>query len=448
MHNDSMRMKQRLFLVPCLALLCLLVLAPTAQACTSCEEQAGGKSTDEWVITTDKVNTHTTTQRTNHQEWIISQLWAKNMLPAMQQMTNQMTAVGMQQIMIVGAFLDAKHQMETQRLLQTIRARAHKDYHPSAGMCEFGSTVKSLAASERKAELAAHVLSQRSQDRQMGNANSVGAGGGDTDKNSRLNQYKDKFCDPADNNGGLNEMCQNTKDSKKVGAADKDRTNKDIDFMRTVSFPWTLDADFSDKNLTDNEEEIIALASNLYGSDVFKSKPPTSIENKSGKDMTADQANYMDSRALLAQRSVAENSFNAITSMKMAGTQGSRDFLKAILKDLGVSDDKDTKDDIGSVDRLLGYDTKGKKEIPPSYYAQMEILTKKIYQNPDFYTNLYDKPANVERKAVAMQAIGLMQKFDLFKSYLRTEANLSVLLELAVQEGQGDVENQFHSQSK
>ena len=79
----------------------------------------------------------------------------------------------------------------------------------------------------------------------------------------------------------------------------------------------------------------------------------------------------------------------------------------------------------------------------PSYYAQMEMLTKKIYQNPNFYTNLYDKPANVARKNAAMHAIGLMQKFDLFNSYLRTEASLSVILELAVVELQREVENEI-----
>ena len=79
----------------------------------------------------------------------------------------------------------------------------------------------------------------------------------------------------------------------------------------------------------------------------------------------------------------------------------------------------------------------------PSYYAQMEILTKKIYQNPDFYTNLYDTPANVERKTVALQAIKLIQKFDMLKSYLRGEATVSVLLELAVVNLQNEIEDQI-----
>ena len=45
------------------------------------------------------------------------------------------------------------------------------------------------------------------------------------------------------------------------------------------------------------------------------------------------------------------------------------------------------------------------------------------------------------RKGVAIQAIGLIQKFDLLKSYLRTEASLSILLELSVQQLQRQVED-------
>ena len=74
----------------------------------------------------------------------------------------------------------------------------------------------------------------------------------------------------------------------------------------------------------------------------------------------------------------------------------------------------------------------------------MGVMTKKWLQNPNFYTNLIDKPANVQRKGVALQAIGLMQKFDMLKSYLRSEASLSVLLELAVMDLQDDVENEMN----
>ncbi len=73
----------------------------------------------------------------------------------------------------------------------------------------------------------------------------------------------------------------------------------------------------------------------------------------------------------------------------------------------------------------------------------MEVLTKKLYQNPMFYSELYDKPANVERKTVAMQAIELMQRRDMYRSVLRSEATLSVMLETALIEQQEKLSNEI-----
>jgi hypothetical protein len=69
----------------------------------------------------------------------------------------------------------------------------------------------------------------------------------------------------------------------------------------------------------------------------------------------------------------------------------------------------------------------------PSYYAQMKVLSKILYQRPQFYVDLYDKPANVQRMAVAIQAATLMRKRDLYRSYLRSEMTLAVMLETALQ---------------
>ena len=63
----------------------------------------------------------------------------------------------------------------------------------------------------------------------------------------------------------------------------------------------------------------------------------------------------------------------------------------------------------------------------PSYYAQLEVLAKKIYQNPDFFAGLYDSPANVARKGVAMKAIELMLDRAIYESQIRQEMLTSVL---------------------
>lgn len=408
-------------------------------ACSLCAPPVVLTEIQEWLTpitgTTDRIKRHMTSEMTAQKVWWISIFWEDNILPALMLMAEQLTAVAMQQMEIVGAFLDAKHQLETQQLLQRIAARTHKDYHPSEGLCEIGSSIKSLASSDRKAEMNAVVMSQRSQDRQLGAINTAGKEGEASDKPSRIKQFREKFCDPADNNNGLKFMCDwdGAGPDTKVGASKPERKNKDIDFVRAVDFPWTLDVDFlgaaATGDPTDNEEEVLALASNLYGHNLFQRFAPGDLDAPAGStELNDTQKRYLDMRSVVAKSAVAENSYNAIVGMKSAGTPGSREYLIGLMTELGVTQ--------ADAEKLIGKN--------PSYHAQMEVLTKKIYHNPDFYTNLYDKPANVDRKGVALQAIGLMQKFDMFKSYLRNEASLSILLELAVIELQAQVENQIN----
>lgn len=445
---------RKLLLILILLPLCLAPSLVLAHGCCSdCNSTSQSATTD----TISEVNQHTTLEFAAHRVWIYSILWEDNILPAMMFMADQLTSVAMKQTEIIGGFFDAKHQMETQQVFQELRTRAHKDYHPSVGMCTFGSSVKSLASSERIGEINAVVLSQRAQDRALGNANTLGSSGIDGDSRGRLKQFREVYCDTRDNNNGLEFMCDHEQDqnprSGNLGAVDKKRINKDIDFARTLEAPWTLDVNFTDGGgaPSADEEDILALAGNLYGREVFNRVAANLLEttipdgdSRTDESLKSVQKAYMDARSILAKRSVAENSFNAIVGMKSAGTAGSRNYLEALLAELGIDDSAEnvsTRD--GStqtqLDQLLGDN--------PSYYAQMEVLTKKIYQNPDFYTNLYDKPANVERKGVALQAIGLMQKFDLFKSYLRNESSLSVLLELSLIDLQEEVESKMANTS-
>ncbi|MFP4098408.1 MAG: hypothetical protein ACLFU1_06450 [Alphaproteobacteria bacterium] len=51
-----------------------------------------------------------------------------------------------------------------------------------------------------------------------------------------------------------------------------------------------------------------------------------------------------------------------------------------------------------------------------------------MYESPRFFARLYDTPANIQRKSVAMKAIELMLDRALFESELRQEMLLSVML--------------------
>ena len=378
---------------------------------------------------------HLKQQFIDHKKWIVQNMFEQHILPALMLMTEQMTAMAMHQVVAVGMFMDAKHQLETQRLFQELTAQAHKDYQPSEGMCTFGTTVRSLASSDRNTDLSAIAISNRGLQRELLAGDAITGNGRSSDFLSRLSQFRAVYCNKGDNGMALELLCPDP--SKHPG-----RENKDINFTNTFDAPLTLQLDFTaegDPDHADNkhantvssdEEDVFALSANLYAHNVAPSIPPALLSSQDGEATPEGVYHYMNVRALTAKRSVARNSFAAITAMKSQGEKEVQPYLYAIMKEMGVKDDQD------EIEKYLG--------DRPSYFAQMEVLTKKLYQNPTFYTELYDKPANVERKAVSMQAIELMQRRDMYRSILRSESILSVMLETALIEDQDKIVNEIN----
>lgn len=334
--------------------------------------------------------------------------WQQNLLAAMRGMAEQLVTTGMLQVESFGAMLDAKNQIETQQLMQQMAARAHKDYAPDTEMCTLGTASRGLGSAYRNGILAAHILSKRMQDRQLGNGESLAATGTATDKESRFEQMRDRFCDNEDHFLAMGSICR-VKGPGKVPTV-----NRDISFTETVIRPLTLDADFADNNIDNpvnaHEQDIFALASNLYNNTTIDFIAEDYFRNP------ANHAAYLDIRALAARRNVAEYSFNNIIGMKAGGRAPAEDvgeYLAKIYTQLGF-DDADARTMVGQ---------------RPSYNALMEIMNKTMYLRPEFYINLYTKPANIQRIGATIQAANLMQGMDDFNSQLRTEMNLSQILE-------------------
>lgn len=376
-----------------------------------------------------------------HRKWLVYTYFQQHILPAMMMMTSQLTAVGIEQVNIIGTFLDAKNQLETQRLFQQLAARAHKDYHPSEGMCEFGTNTRSLLASERRADMAQLAIAQHSLKRQTLNGDTLANEGGSSDMRSRRQHFIDNYCDIADNGNGLSLLCKKS--------AEKDRQNKDVDYLRTIETKLTGDYEFvppseeaaapatppaagaaeaeESKSATPDAQDIFALSANLFAHELAPKKAPTIYASSDGRIRLEAAGLYMDLRSLIAKRSVAVNSLAAIAGLRADGDPEAAPFIKRLIAELGVPEN-DVEDIIGK---------------NPSYFAQMEVLTKKIYENSTFYTQLYDKPVNIERKAVALKAIGMMQDRDIYQSLLRSEMVGSVLLETMLMKEQERVRSKL-----
>lgn len=353
----------------------------------------------------------------------------ENYIVAMMLMTEQLSAVVTQQTLILGQFFDAKIQLEVQRTHQQLKAEAVKDYHPSEEMCRIGSYMRSVAKTEDKARADEFAMNEAMIARYNNLNFTSNAEDEGYDVDARLRQFREVYCNVRDNNDGLHYMCEHDQDENTanstvgaaapggVGGVDKLRFNKDIDYYATLSFPKTLDMDFKDGVETEHEEDVLALAKNLYW--------PNSFLWGSTKKIPEQAVGFLDARRVIALNSMAHSSYTKLASLKAsapvpaASVEPGWAYMKTLMRDFGISDD-----DIGV---LMGE--------RPSYWAQMEVLTKKIYQDPNFYTNLYDKPANVDRISASLDAIKLMQMRDHYNSVLRREMLTSGLLETELVNG-------------
>lgn len=447
---------KKLSLLAVMALVSLAVSSPAMAICANCENMVDRADSDVWMESQDNFDARIEQEFLELEEFLLDELWNQSVLPVMMDIADQFTAVAIQQAMIIGMFIDAENQLAAQRKLQELQARASKDYHPSDGMCRFGSVMKSLAATEFKTEIVSDVLMQRSLDRQLGKTETIGKYGTEMAEENRLYQFKTLFCDSQDRGSALSAICTDLDQTTVALNADQtSRLDNDIDYLRMIESANNLKIDFTNQVIyttgatgIDNrdEEDVLALSANLFAHENLPRPPSRALWNKDDSRLSLMQRAYMDMRSIVAKRSVAENSLYAIAAMKSQGyieptdpgpggvtdVASARIYMEHILRELGVTDANASGDNQDEILQILGEH--------PSYHAQMEVITKKMYQNPDFYTNLYDKPANIERKTVALQAVNLMQKFDVLKSALRDEASMSILLEIAISNIQAEIE--------
>jgi hypothetical protein len=367
------------------------------------------------------------------QNYILDQLFNNNIRPALENMTAQLVAARTFTAGMVGAMIDGKVTLDYQLEMQTLHARAIKDYMPGENLCRFGSGVRSLGAAEQRSVANYMALADISQNRQLGTRGGTADAGSNMDRTARVNQFRRVYCNPADNNGDLGPLCLDTGGAT---LSNPQRFNKDVNYTRTIDQRQTLDVDYAGYDngtpansnagrLTPDEEDVLALQSNLYGHDVFSRLTKIAFD-KIAKNQK-NQLAYMDLRQVVAVRNVAVNSFNTIAAMRARGGPGAATYLQNVLRNIGMS-----------APEAARYLSANGGE--PSYYAQMNVLTKKLYQDPNFYVNLIDKPANIDRQTAAMQAFGLMQDRDLYQSLSRQEMLLAMILELRVRAEQDNVQ--------
>lgn len=345
----------------------------------------------------------------------IQEYWVR----ALQEMANQLSHVMIQQVQMIGVLLDAKNQLEVQRLFGEGRARSQREYQPSQQVCVFGTLARITAPSRFNVSANTNALNTILQKRELLNAYVSSAWGPFADIQSRQEKFTRLYCDNNDNNGVMPapEFCNSGASTRK---------NLDINYTTLIDRTQTLDINFTDNVATPVEEDVLALAKNLYSHQTFTAIPERSLGPWGSLEV------LMNMRNITAIRGVARNSFATIAGMKAQSQVAGPPQLRQAMVNLGVPE--------AQIDALIGAN--------PSYFAQMDIMTQKVFQNPSFFSNLYESPANVARTGVVMQAVRLTSDQDKLEAALRREMLLSLWLEMRLREKQREENNTNYSGSR
>ncbi|MDY0029604.1 MAG: hypothetical protein RBR86_06650 [Pseudobdellovibrionaceae bacterium] len=323
--------------------------------------------------------------------------------------------------LMIGAFLDGYTENAALAKVQKLNADTMKDYHVSDQICRVGTLSRSLAATETKMEVQQTIMSARGLARNSGRKFSSGVSGRGRDNYERMYSFVKYYCDNMDNNKGLSAVCQplgNVKETRDV------EYNRDIDFTKAFEEKETLNIDFTDNTLTRDENTIMNLSNFLYGHTQESSR----MSSRAIYELSGSIELYAQNRSFMARRAVAQNSFSKIMAMKSGGSGAAQSYITNFMGQLGMG--------AADVNKYYGGDYFGTKKAPydnttsASYFAQMGVLSKKLYQDPKFYVNLMDTKANVKRISASMEAIDLAQTRDIFESTSRSEMLMAVLLDL------------------
>lgn len=362
-------------------------------------------------------------------------IWHHMYLPQLQLFALQMSTQILSFPATIGAMLDADSMQEKILRQQRLTIEAISEQVPSVTMCKYASLTKSLMATERVQLETTRAISIQNQKRLTSHIELAGSENDEVDSTGRYFWFQQRYCNNIPNGGDhgglLSSFCDATAQNRRI--------NADINFTQTLGLPKTIHTTlystvpvaYGPFESREQLQNIVALSRNLYGN---SSIPPMAAEDlQSDNANDAKKYNLLYKRSLQAKRSAAQHSFANYVGLKAATDKPDGTEMEVIpsfanlLIELGVDNPNEYfSNGTETMSTPTGNTTLAVSS--PSYWAQMEILTKTLYQDPSFYANLYDNPANVRRQQAALKAIELMQERDIHDTSLRTENLLALWL--------------------
>jgi hypothetical protein len=317
----------------------------------------------------------------------LSDLWQNRWLPAMMDMTRQLSAVQVDQTRTLGTMADAEQIEEAITLKQKTQVAAFRRYQPNETVCKVYSMMRpntdcatlvpggggcGMNKSYRQARAMTGAYAKEDELHRGNFVGTPAATGTATDQLSRWEEYIQFFCDPARGDQGC-------------GTTAGTLPGRHVDLAGLL---W------GDKQTIDmaqpTERRVVAAVQRyLISPSTPDPVPPTAVSASDG------QAELLHRRTMDARYNTI---FNVVSQMVSERASGSYIDVSAI--------------------RLAAGLTPGDTTLPAegaSYRELMEALTRDRFHNPEYIVRMVNSPEEVVREQGAINALKMQQMNDMYK---------------------------------
>lgn len=316
----------------------------------------------------------------------LSDLWQNRWLPAMMDMTRQLSAIQVDQTRALGSLHDAAQINEAINLKQKTQVDAFRRYQPNEQVCQVDSMMRPNTdcatlvpggggcGPNKAYRMARAMAGAYAKEDQLHRGNYVGtpaATGTATDQLARWEEYVQFFCDPA--RGAQGCTAAGTLPGRHVDLA---------------GLLWG-DKQTIDLSQPTERRVVTAVQRYLISPTTPDPIPPTAISTPDG------QAEVLRRRSLDARYNTIYNVVGQMVSERASGS-----FI-----------------DVSAI-RLAAGLPPGATTLPAegaSYRELMEAMTRDRFHSPEYIVRMVNSPEEVIREQGAINAIKMQQMNDLYK---------------------------------
>lgn len=394
----------------------LTLSAPPAQACCDCAsiQQQINNHTDGKFGSGGFYNPATgRIEGATAYHGFVLDLWHDEILPALEDMTRQLTKNSQSATAALSALEDAARTNAIETLRQKLKADTEKQFRPSNLVCSIASLGKTLTSARESSESFGNDVGQSLMSREMGYGGTMSEGGAEADKDARWTMYANLFCSPSDENGAVGDLCLNKDDT---------RTARDINFSAVIGNAKTIKEE--------DKDALFLMGTYLYGS--TPSAYPINPKLLDAEKYPEVVNSYVKQRnAVTAARSISIRSYQSIIGLKGPGGAPATGPMFAVLRDLGYTQEQ--------MDAAM--------ETNPSYYQTLGVLTDYVTRSNQISADIQDTAPNGVRNEAVIQELGTMYNAIIVESQMRVEMLMSAWLELRLRNEQARLENSQFSNS-